>query len=97
MRGRVVEGELVVVPARELRVGDALVLPTGIRRRVLELEEYVEETGSSPGPRLCVVVEGGSSATWEHARSGHAGARSSKLVEQGLRPFLLDELVTVIR
>jgi hypothetical protein len=85
------ELELVELAARELRIGDVLVLPTGIRRRVLELEEYLEETGSSPGPRLSVVVEGGGSATWEHARSGHAGARSSKLVEQADRAATEDE------
>lgn len=91
------ELELALVAASELRPGDLLVLPRVGVRRVLTIDEYLESTGRAPGPRLRIVVEGGSSESYEGVRSGHRGPRSRRVLEQTLRPFTPDEPVTVQR
>lgn len=92
-----IDGELVQVAAGELEPGAMLVLGRGEWRRVLRVERYDELLGAAAGPRVRVIVAGGSSEAWEGARSGHTGARSIALPEMGLRPFEPGERLTVAR
>jgi hypothetical protein len=85
------------VKASELVAGDVVVLPNGLRRRVLSISLYTEATGKSPGKRLQVIVEGSSSLAFENRARAAKGATAIVMSEQGLRPFKLNELVTVER
>lgn len=84
-----------VVLAHEVKPGDSIILPVLGAREVVMVEEFDEDTGREPGPRVSIVyrVVGGGSA-YENRASMH-GASTSSQIEATVRPLKPDERVAI--
>ena len=91
----VVKGQLV--DARDVLVGDRVILPMLGPRLVLDVHEFELDTGPEPGPRIRIVYALGSTRAFENRASAAKGPSSTFQAEAGLRPLLPDERVAIER
>lgn len=88
-----VKGEVIL--AREVQVGDRIVLPQFGSRVVLEIQEYDEETGRDPGPRLLIIY--GMTHSMAYENSGRKGKYATTVEQQkgSIRPLKPDDEITI--
>lgn len=87
-----VEPELM--PAREVQVGDRILLPKLGYHSVVRVD-HDDHIGMQPIPCIRIIYACGVGAAWENKASAPKGAKSFPRTEAGTVPYQLDELVPI--
>jgi hypothetical protein len=84
-----------VILAREVQVGDRIVLQHRGSRVVLDVQEYDEDTGPDPGPRIKIIYGLGASIAFENSASKGKHPSAITQPEAGYKPLKRDDEVRI--
>jgi hypothetical protein len=93
MRARAKPGNVIL--AREVLVGDRIVLPHLGSRIVLDVQHYDEDTGRDPGPRIKIIYGLGASIAFENSASKGKHPSTITQPEAGYKPLKPDDEVRI--
>jgi hypothetical protein len=86
-----------IVDARDVVPGDGIILPVLGARLVVDVDQWVEDTGLEPGPRITIVYQVvGSGNSYENRARAH-GRSSFPQSECTVRPLKPDDRVAITR
>lgn len=89
-----VKGQVIL--AREVQVGDLIVLKGHLGSRVvLEVQQFDEDTGPAPGPRILIIYGLGRSLAYQGSNRHAKGARSVAQPEGSYKPLKPDDEITI--
>jgi hypothetical protein len=86
-----------IVEARDVVPGDRVILPVLGSRVVVNVDEWDEEFGPEPGPRVTILYAAGTSLAFENRASAARGAVTVTQPEAGLKPLRPHEPVAIER